>query len=163
KFPHSLVAAATCLIMSALPPVALRAAGAEEPLWAYGFVTPAASGEKAAMPAGPAHALRTTEDAGEQTRKRHIAGSTGEYSLFEIRNGSEVVDWFPGEHPPLTPILKHGPASLGANTYGCAFCHMPNGKGRPENAPLAGLPASYFIHQMQDFRNGLRSSSEPRK
>ena len=49
--------------------VTARAAGAEEPLWAYGFVTPPAPGEKAAMPAGPAKALRANEDVGEQTRK----------------------------------------------------------------------------------------------
>ena len=59
--------------------------------------------------------------------------------------------------------MKHGPSSLGGNGYGCAFCHMPNGKGRPENAPVAGLPTAYFIRQMQDFRNGLRGSAEPRK
>src|SRR5262249_16387154 len=46
---------------------------------------------------------------------------------------------------------------------GCAMCHMPNGKGRPENAPVAGLPANYFVQQMHDFRNGLRASADPRK
>lgn len=140
-----------------------RAAGAEVPLWAYGFVTPAAPGEKATMPGPPSHALRPNEDAGEQTRKRRIDGSEGAFSLLEIRNGHEVADWFPSEHPPLTPIMKHGPASLGEKGYGCAFCHMPNGKGRPENAPVAGLPVAYFIRQMQDMRNGLRGSAEPRK
>jgi cytochrome c553 len=40
---------------------------------------------------------------------------------------------------------------------------MPNGKGRPENASVSGLPVSYFIQQMQDFKNDLRKSAEPRK
>ncbi len=115
------------------------------------------------MPAPPARALRPNEDPGEQTRKRHVDGSSGAYSLLEIRNGHEVVDWFPEEHPPLTPIMKHGPARLGQAAYGCAFCHMPNGRGRPENAPVAGLPTAYFIRQMQDMRSGLRGSAEPRK
>ncbi len=164
KLPRPVVAVLGSLMLSAAgATMTPRARGAEEPLWAYGFVTAAAPGEKATMPAGPAHALRPNEEAGEQTRPRHIDGSVAAFSLLEIRNGNDVVDWFPGDHPPLTPILKHGPARLGANAYGCAFCHMPNGKGRPENAPVAGLPAAYFIRQMQDLRNGLRSSAEPRK
>jgi cytochrome c553 len=40
---------------------------------------------------------------------------------------------------------------------------MPNGQGRPENAPLAGLPVEYFIRQIRDMRDGLRASAEPRK
>ncbi len=140
-----------------------RAAGEPVPLWAYGFVTPGAPGEKATMPGAPAHALRPKEDAQEQLKLRQVEGSAEHFSLLQIRNGSEVVDWFPGDHPPLTPLMKHGPASGGGNTYGCAFCHMPNGKGRPENAPVSGLPVAYFIRQMQDMRAGLRSSAEPRK
>jgi cytochrome c553 len=45
----------------------------------------------------------------------------------------------------------------------CGLCHMPNGKGRPENASVSGLPVSYFMQQMNDFRNDLRKSAEPRK
>jgi cytochrome c553 len=45
----------------------------------------------------------------------------------------------------------------------CALCHYPNGKGRPENAGVAGLPVTYFIQTMNDFRNGSRKSTEPRK
>jgi cytochrome c553 len=57
----------------------------------------------------------------------------------------------------------HGPASLGPVAKGCASCHLPNGKGRPENAPVSGLPVAYFIRQLEDFRNGLRESFDPRK
>ncbi len=165
KFPHLVVGAIGGVTMTAALAtfVVKRAARPEVPLWAYGFVTPAKPGEKAVMPAGPSRSLRKNEDVGEQMRKRKIEGSTGAFSLLEIRNGNDVVDWFPGDHPALTPLMRHGPASLGANGYGCAFCHMPNGKGRPENAPVSGLPVPYFIRQMQDMRNGLRSSVEPRK
>jgi cytochrome c553 len=45
----------------------------------------------------------------------------------------------------------------------CGLCHYPNGKGRPENAGVAGLPVAYFIQQMHDFRNDVRKSGEPRK
>src|SRR4051812_32744866 len=94
---------------------ALGAAPSEEPLWAYGFVTAGAPGEKATLPGPPAKALRANEDPAAQTQKRQIPGSAGSYSLLEIRNGNEVVDWFPDEHPALTPIMKHGPASMGQN------------------------------------------------
>jgi cytochrome c553 len=40
---------------------------------------------------------------------------------------------------------------------------MPNGKGRPENAPVTGLPVEYFIKTMMDFKNDLRKSADPRK
>jgi cytochrome c553 len=151
------------IVFTSLAPTPAHATGTAEPLWAYGFVTPPAAGEKATLPGPPTRALRPNEDPVELNRKKHIEGSTGSFSLVEIRNGNEVVDWFPGEHPALTPLLKHGPASMGENAYGCAFCHLPNGKGRPENAPVADLPVAYFIRQMHDFRDGLRGSSEPRK
>ena len=44
----------------------------------------------------------------------------------------------------------------------CALCHYPNGQGRPENGPVAGLPAAYIIQQLNDFKSGARKSSEPR-
>jgi cytochrome c553 len=40
---------------------------------------------------------------------------------------------------------------------------MPNGKGRPENAPVAGLPKDYIVQQMLEFRSGARKTAEPRK
>jgi cytochrome c553 len=46
--------------------------------------------------------------------------------------------------------------------YACAYCHLPNGQGRPENASLAVLPAEYIEQQVADFKSGLRKSSEPR-
>jgi len=45
---------------------------------------------------------------------------------------------------------------------GCGYCHYPNGKGRPENAGIAGLPAAYIVQQMTDFKSGARTSAEPR-
>jgi cytochrome c553 len=37
------------------------------------------------------------------------------------------------------------------------------GKGRPENAGVAGLPVTYFIQTMNDFRNDARKSADARK
>ncbi len=148
-------------VWSVVPP--LPAADHPLPLWAYGVTTPPQPGDKAVPQALPSRALRPNQDAAEQTRLRRVAGSEAQYSLVDIRDLSNVVDWFPGDHPPMTPILKHGPAKAGPEARGCASCHLPNGRGRPENAPVAGLPINYFIQQMQDFRKGLRVSSDPRK
>ena len=64
----------------------------------------------------------------------------------------------------MPAIIKNGPAAGTGNTArGCGSCHLPNGKGRPENAPPAGLPVAYFMRQLQDFRSGLRRSADPRK
>jgi cytochrome c553 len=45
----------------------------------------------------------------------------------------------------------------------CALCHLPNGNGRPENAPVRGFPTSYFIEQINEFRSGNRKSADSRK
>jgi hypothetical protein len=38
---------------------------------------------------------------------------------------------------------------------------VPDGPGGPENANLTGLPASYIVQQMLDFKSGARKSSVP--
>ena len=60
----------------------------------------------------------------------------------------------------MPDVVVHGRQP---HVRGCAMCHMPNGKGRPENAPLAGLNAGYFVQQLLDFKHGLRASADPRK
>lgn len=136
----------------------------EEPLWAYGFDTFAKSDDKAPPQAAPTRNLRPNEDPLEQTRPRRVPGSAATYSLVDVRDGHNVIDWFPADHPPMSAIIAHGPAAGTGNTArGCGSCHLPNGKGRPENAPPAALPVSYFIRQIHDFRNGLRRSADPRK
>ncbi len=135
----------------------------QEPLWAYGFEMPPAPGDKAGPQAPPNRNLRPNQDAAEQTRLRHLEGSKAAYSLVDIRDGQNVIDWFPGDHPPMPNVVAHGPVKLGASTRGCGSCHLPNGKGRPENAGVAGLPVSYFMRQIQEFRSGKRHSADPRK
>jgi cytochrome c553 len=136
-----------------------------EPLWAYGFETVAKAGDTAPPQAPPSRALRPNEDPAEQTQPRRARGSRVQYSLVDVRDGHNVIDWFPQDHPsPMPPIIKNGPAAGTGNTArGCGSCHLPNGKGRPENAPPAGLPVAYFMRQLHDFRNGLRRSADPRK
>jgi cytochrome c553 len=135
------------------------------PLWAYGFEAPAKQGDTAAPQAPPTRNLRPNEDAADQTRPRTVRGSRATYSLVDVRDGHNVIDWFPQDHPtPMPPVIAHGPSAGSGNTSrGCGSCHLPNGKGRPENAPPAGLPVAYFMRQLHDFRNGLRRSADPRK
>ena len=65
------------------------------------------------------------------------AGQPAEFTLAHIRDYWDVGDWFPDDHPPMPDVVVHGSQP---HVRGCAMCHMPNGKGRPENAPVAGQP-----------------------
>jgi len=132
----------------------------QEPLWAYGFERPPQPGERA-TPQAPPNQVRELTD--EQARLRHIPGSQAGFSLAQIGDAQNVADWFPQDHPPMPAVIAHGPAALGSLRRGCALCHLPNGKGRPENAPPGGLSATYIRRQLEDFRAGLRYSADPRK
>jgi cytochrome c553 len=129
---------------------ALRAAG-EPPAWAYA-IPPAAPTPAAGAPAAPA----ATPD----TSMKQIPGSTLSFTLQQIANGFGPADWFPGDHPTMPDVVAHGKNTA---VRACGLCHYPNGKGRQENAGVAGLPVSYFVQQINDFRNDLRKSAEPRK
>lgn len=144
----------------------IRAFGsiAKEPVWAYGFDKPPAYGEPAPPPQNlPTKDLRPNEDRDQQLRPRRMEGSSRAYSLLESRDGHNVVDWFPEDHPnPMPDVIAHGPARLG-NANGCGSCHRPNGRGRSENAQPGGLPYAYIVRQLEDFRLGLRRSADWRK
>ena len=56
-------------------------------------------------------------------------------------------------------IVAHGRKPA---IYACGFCHLPDGRGRPENATLAGLPADYIVRQMLDISHGTRRSASPK-
>jgi cytochrome c553 len=43
----------------------------------------------------------------------------------------------------------------------CMGCHLPSGNGQPQSAPIAGLPAAYFVRQMTDFVSGDRKAYRP--
>jgi cytochrome c553 len=123
------------------------------PPWAYGFNTPPG----AAAPAPPPAAAPAAPD----PSPRHVTGSEKVFVRQQIANQYGPADWFPGDHGPMPPIVEHGRQD--AMIAACSLCHYPNGKGRPENAGVAGLPTSYFIQTMHDFRDGLRKSADPRK
>ena len=92
-----------------------------EPLWAYGFETPATSTDTAPPQAPPTRNLRPNEDPAEQTRARQARGSRASYSLVDVRDGHNVIDWFPQDHPsPMPPIIKTGPAAVPATQTAAA-------------------------------------------
>jgi cytochrome c553 len=123
---------------------------AEPPPWAYGFDGPPQAGA-APAPIGPANTDQTP---------RTVPGATVKYTRAQIANRFGPADWFPGEHPQMPGVVAHGKQS---NVWACGLCHYPNGKGRSENAGVSGLPVEYFIHTMNDFKNGNRKSADPRK
>jgi cytochrome c553 len=90
---------------------------------------------------------------------RHIAGSTAAFTRAQVLNHYDVVDWHPGDHPPAPEIVMYGHKP---QPTACGFCHLPNGAGLPENAPLAGLPTAYFVQQVHDFQNKSRRSADMR-
>jgi cytochrome c553 len=120
------------------------------PAWAYGIDPNAA----------PVGAGGRGPQAAPDTSLKHLPGSTGAFTLAQIRDGFGPADWYPGDHPPMPDIVAKGRRP---DVRACALCHYPNGKGRPENAPVSGFTAAYFIQQMADFRDGNRKSAEPRK
>ena len=127
------------------------------PPWAYGI---AADAPPAGTPPAPAPAGRGAQPAADDGTMKHLAGSSAAFTMTEIRDAFNIADWYPGDHPPMPDIVAHGHRPT---VRGCGLCHYPNGKGRPENAGISGLPNAYFIQQMADFKNGARKSAEPRK
>ena len=61
----------------------------------------------------------------------------------------------------MPPIVAQGRRE--AQITACSLCHYPNGKGRPENAGVAGLPFAYLMQTMMDFKNDARKSADARK
>jgi cytochrome c553 len=91
---------------------------------------------------------------------KKVPGSTLSFTRAQISDGFGPADWFPSDHPTLPDVVAHGRRP---DVRACGLCHYPNGKGRPENAGVAGLPVAYFLQQMEDFRKDMRKSAEPRK
>ena len=126
--------------------------------WAYGFDTP--PGAAPAAPAAPAGGPRGAAPAPDPTQHK-LPGSNGSFTVTQIRDGYGPADWYPEDHPAMPDIVAHGRREAQVNA--CSLCHYPNGKGRPENAGVSGLPYSYFVQTMLDFKNDMRKSADTRK
>jgi cytochrome c553 len=88
---------------------------------------------------------------------RNVPGSTRTYTIADYDDMFNAPDWFPQDHPAMPRIVARGRKPA----WACAYCHLPNGQGRPENAPLARLPAAYIVEQVRAFRSGERVSGRP--
>ena len=110
--------------------------------------TPPVSDPNATPATGPAAALRQAE------------GSKFQFTQAQISYSYGPADWFPEDHPAMPALVAHGKPGV---ARACGLCHLPTGRGRPENAPVQGLPLEYIVQQLKDFQQGLRRSADPRK
>src|SRR5437867_7515900 len=138
--------------------LAAQQQSAVPPPWAYGFASP--PGPAGANPAPAAPAAPAAQPAPAPTMHK-LPGSTLSFPLAQIRDQFGPADWFPGDHPQMPEIVAHGKREQ--QVAACGLCHYPNGKGRPENAGVSGLPYSYFVQTMMDFKNDARKSADSRK
>ena len=139
-------ALATALLWPALTGAAAAAtpsgsAAVVAPAWAYPVDPP------------PAAAPRPGPDA---TTPLGVPHSGVTFTAAQIADLYAVPDWHPDGHPPMPQVVAHGRRPA---VYACGYCHLADGSGRPENAPLAGLPAAYIVAQMAAFRSGTRRSA----
>ena len=109
------------------------------PLWAY-----------PASPADPTVA--------DSARLHRVPNSGARFTLRQVVDRFAPPDWHPSGHPPMPDVVAHGRTP---KLFACAYCHLPNGTGRPENATLAGLPESYIIAELEAFRTSTRRSALP--
>jgi len=151
---------AIVVMTSALAIGVLNAANEAPPPWAYGFAGPASATPPAAAPGAAAAGRGAAPAAPADESVKRLPGSTGAFTLAQIRDAFGPADWYPGDHPPMPEIVAHGKRP---EVRACSLCHYPNGKGRPENAGVSGLPYSYFMQTMADFKNDARKSADTRK
>ncbi|MCU1342995.1 MAG: hypothetical protein JWN92_2418 [Candidatus Acidoferrum typicum] len=140
-------------VIAGIPAQQGKDTGAPPP-WAYGFTSP--TGAATSDPPPPPLFSPVRDDG----TIRHLPGSNFSFTRTQIQNSFGPADWYPADHPQMPEIVAHGRQP---DVRACSLCHYPNGKGRPENAGIAGLPYSYFVHTMNDFKNGARKSSDERK
>ena len=138
-----LLAASACLLLPLLVTAgaAPAATGFVVPAWAY----------PGNPPAGTAPSPATVDES-----PLHLPGSEAAYTRAEVKDLFAPPDWYPDDHPTMPEVVAHGRKP---SVYACAYCHLPDGSGRPENAPVAGLPAEYIVQQVRDMASGARHSA----
>jgi len=96
----------------------------------------------------------TADDLG----KKQVPGSQVQYTQSEIDNYYAAPDWFPDQHPAMPKLVSHGD---GGKVQACASCHLTSGLGHPESANMAGLPQSYLVRQMREYKTRARFEPSP--
>jgi cytochrome c553 len=111
------------------------------PAWAYPVDPPA---------------IATSSVASDDTTLLRVPGSRVEFTRSQVKDLFAAPDWHPDSHPPMPDVVARGRKP---QVHACGYCPLPDGQGRPENAPLAGLPAAYIETQVAAFRSGERRSA----
>ena len=84
-----------------------------------------------------------------------MPGSRVTVDAAVLKDRAQAVNWFPQDQPtPPARVLTAKPGE-----FACAYCHMPNGIGHPQNVSIAGLPVDYVIAQFAAFRGGQRKAT----
>lgn len=92
---------------------------------------------------------------------KHVPNSELAFTQKQIAAiTQQPPDWHPEEHAAMPGIVGE---SREPKVYACAYCHLPNGAGRPENASLAGLSSGYIKAQLEAFRSGNRPGAEAKR
>jgi cytochrome c553 len=125
------------------------------PAWAYGVAPAGATAAPGAQRGGGGGAAPADDGS-----PKHVPGSTQAFTTVQLRDSFTIADWFPEDHPKPPDIVMTGRRP---DARACGLCHYPNGRGRPENAGIDGLPEAYFVQQIEDFKHDLRKSAETRK
>jgi cytochrome c553 len=87
-------------------------------------------------------------------------GSAAAFSFVQARDLFFSPDWHPRDHPPLPDVVARGRKP---EVCACGCCHRAEGTGGPENSSIAGLPPTYIVQQMADFKSGARKFSGPQR
>jgi cytochrome c553 len=134
------IAVLASAIAYAMVPTTTARAAESPPRWAYPENNPA---------------YKPPVDDGNLVR---VPNSTAGYTWSQLRDRFIAPVWHPGDHRPLLDIVAQGRKPY---VFACGFCHRADGPGGPENADLAGLPKSYIIQQMADYKSGARGTAAP--
>ena len=139
--------------------------GPEWPDWAYGVTGPLSADSLVAPPCPDgsrpidcAYAPAILPDDGVMLT---LPDTDRTFTRNEAWFNYGPADWYPGDHPPMPPVVANGRQEDGLRP--CALCHYPNGQGKMENGHVAGLPEAYFLDQLRAFEDGARRSADPRK
>jgi cytochrome c553 len=121
----------------ALVPLVTALAADTPPRWAYPENNPA---------------YKPPVDDGKPVR---VPDSAAGYTWGQLRDRFIAPVWHQDD-PPLPDVVANGRKP---DVFACGFCHRATGSGGPENADLAGLPKSYIIQQIADYKSGARGST----
>jgi len=139
-FPGAALVALPVAALSAWGIAAQAADAFQPPPWAYPIMDPGF--------------VRAPDD-GTVFR---VPGSDKGFTRTQIDDPFAPPDWYPGDHPPMPPVVANGRRP---DVRACGQCHMPHGAGHPESSGMAGLPANYIIEQLRAYKSGARKSSVP--